>query len=555
MKLQSIFRIPLTKFKLISKTTLIFSIFFLVSFEIYPQDIFLLSPYSAKLGTGQGGGFINNVAEDHFSAGGLSYSGGSRYFSEIYEYMSNGIPIIYKLWATRTVPDPNDPRYFGPFGSFINYAKINSHGYDEVADATVDQMNIWISQIEFQIQDAVNNPQLNPNIVAWYLGPEECRWWKAKEVELLSHMYNLVKTIDPNNRPAFMYNPQLATHERLLYLKDYLDFWTLGIYPHIAGNDHQRIQVRHQMEVMKEANRILIVTHNEPPKPIVPVLEMYESTTHPYNTADTTLITEFVRHDAYVAIANGATGILIWSMGNRSGFVNYSRYYRAWSQFSKETNEQGLRKVFLDGIIQNLAYIEVNTGQDSIQFIWNTVNETYPSLSFREWEFNGASYMLVVNSSEDSVGFTIRNINVLSGSIYWDMFNGAQYTITGDTLNMILQARGIAMLTSNAPAGVRQGPPFLPESIHLNQNYPNPFNPITTINYEIITSEQIKLEIYNIRGQHIRTLVDSFQQPGNYEIVWDGKNENGIMATNGIYFYHLKVGKNKTLSKKMIMVK
>jgi len=88
----------------------------------------------------------------------------------------------------------------------------------------------------------------------------------------------------------------------------------------------------------------------------------------------------------------------------------------------------------------------------------------------------------------------------------------------------------------------------------LNGNYPNPFNPETTISYSVKTSSPVAIEIYNTKGQRVRTLVNESKATGNYTVRWDGKDENGQKVTSGVYFYKMNAGKF-TSSKKMILMK
>ncbi len=108
------------------------------------------------------------------------------------------------------------------------------------------------------------------------------------------------------------------------------------------------------------------------------------------------------------------------------------------------------------------------------------------------------------------------------------------------------------------------------EAFELCQNYPNPFNPTTSIRYSI-SSRQTKaadggrrtadnlnahttLRIYNILGQKVRTLVDEPKMAGNYQVVWDGKDEKGEEVSSGIYFYVLETGDFRE-TKKMTLLK
>jgi hypothetical protein len=79
----------------------------------------------------------------------------------------------------------------------------------------------------------------------------------------------------------------------------------------------------------------------------------------------------------------------------------------------------------------------------------------------------------------------------------------------------------------------------LPTSYALHQNYPNPFNPVTTIRYELPKASRVTLKIYNMLGQEVRTLEQSDQEPGYYQSVWDGRNDNGMLVSSGIYTYRM----------------
>ena len=90
---------------------------------------------------------------------------------------------------------------------------------------------------------------------------------------------------------------------------------------------------------------------------------------------------------------------------------------------------------------------------------------------------------------------------------------------------------------------------LLPQEIILYQNYPNPFNPLTTIKYDIIKTQGVKLTIYDILGRELVTLVDEQQQSGHYEVKWDASN-----FSSGIYFYKIAAG-DFHQTKKMVLMK
>ena len=83
----------------------------------------------------------------------------------------------------------------------------------------------------------------------------------------------------------------------------------------------------------------------------------------------------------------------------------------------------------------------------------------------------------------------------------------------------------------------------------LSKNYPNPFNPSTTIQYAFSSSHNVRLDVFNIRGQFIRTLVDEHKPPGKYSVVF---NAGGL--SNGVYLYRLVAG-DFTQTRKMVLLK
>ncbi len=87
-------------------------------------------------------------------------------------------------------------------------------------------------------------------------------------------------------------------------------------------------------------------------------------------------------------------------------------------------------------------------------------------------------------------------------------------------------------------------------------NYPNPFNPTTTISFEVVKDIKAPaiIKIYNTKGQLIRILAINVKGKGKYQVVWDGRDKDGKIATSGVYFYTLSFG-NTVLSNKMTLLK
>jgi hypothetical protein len=93
-----------------------------------------------------------------------------------------------------------------------------------------------------------------------------------------------------------------------------------------------------------------------------------------------------------------------------------------------------------------------------------------------------------------------------------------------------------------------------PSEFTLYQNYPNPFNPTTKIEFTLSKSGFVTLQIYDILGRKVRTLVLEELSSGYKSVIWDGKNDDGKDVASGIYFYRLKIG-DFSESKKMLLLK
>ena len=87
-----------------------------------------------------------------------------------------------------------------------------------------------------------------------------------------------------------------------------------------------------------------------------------------------------------------------------------------------------------------------------------------------------------------------------------------------------------------------------PTTFDIAQNYPNPFNPSTTLKFQLPKASDVRLTIYSILGQKVRTLLNSRLEAGYHEIQWDGRNDRGIQQASGLYIYRFTAGSfSKTL--------
>jgi len=94
----------------------------------------------------------------------------------------------------------------------------------------------------------------------------------------------------------------------------------------------------------------------------------------------------------------------------------------------------------------------------------------------------------------------------------------------------------------------------VPDTTMLTGCYPNPFNPVTNISYQIAHESAVTLEIYNLKGQLVNTLVNDSQEPGSYVVIWNGVDSSAKAVSSGVYFYRLKT-EDCNQTQKMILLK
>lgn len=94
----------------------------------------------------------------------------------------------------------------------------------------------------------------------------------------------------------------------------------------------------------------------------------------------------------------------------------------------------------------------------------------------------------------------------------------------------------------------------LPATYGLDQNMPNPFNPATAIQYQLPEDGHVRLVVYNLLGQEVRTLVDERVMAGHHAVMWDGRDDSGRSLATGVYLYRLTANDYKQV-KRMLLLK
>lgn len=138
-----------------------------------------------------------------------------------------------------------------------------------------------------------------------------------------------------------------------------------------------------------------------------------------------------------------------------------------------------------------------------------------------------------------------------------DSGNGHIYGIMkGDTgEETILELKPAGNIDADLDKALEETPAeALPRGFELKQNHPNPFNPNTRISFTIPEAEHVQLQIFNVNGRKVRTLVDGSLEAGEHTYEWDSTDDAGRKVATGVYFYRLTAG-DVTATKKMTLIK
>jgi|GEM_PF-5476103 len=146
-----------------------------------------------------------------------------------------------------------------------------------------------------------------------------------------------------------------------------------------------------------------------------------------------------------------------------------------------------------------------------------------------------------VNLTEQSYTFEYENASTASQPDFTTTKGGTLLQSDDTDGRFVVSIQSVT--TSTEPTA------DFPTDFALNQNYPNPFNPTTQVSYDLPEAVDVRLDVYNVMGQRVATLVNAAQSPGSYNVTFDAAN-----LASGVYLYRLQAG-NNVFTKKMTLVK
>jgi subtilisin family serine protease len=161
---------------------------------------------------------------------------------------------------------------------------------------------------------------------------------------------------------------------------------------------------------------------------------------------------------------------------------------------------------------------------------------------------SGVDFEIVVSVDNPSSKLLMRS-EAVTGGTHSSKFNGSSWAtvVTNHRIRAIVT-------TPNGVSSIGPAGGGVPEEYALDQNYPNPFNPTTRISYTIAERGLVSIDVFDILGRHVSTLLNEVQPAGSYEITWNGRNNENLPVTSGVYFYRLRSG-SFAKTNKMVLLK
>jgi len=241
------------------------------------------------------------------------------------------------------------------------------------------------------------------------------------------------------------------------------------------------------------------------------------------------------------------SGILV----NWTGISN-GNIVRVWNIHNQLPNTSGLQNYWSNALVGIPSSNNV-----SPRIAWGP----YPSFTatgykiYRSINFFGGGpgtfYLIQTINSGSVYEFTDPNLGLGSGAkVYYKVkaFNSSQTSSFTNTV-------GFDISSDFLPKNGERDETSYRFDYTLSQNFPNPFNPSTVVKFELPTKNEVLLEIYDLMGQKIATLLKNEEkESGSHVVMWDGKDQQGRNAPSGVYFYRLRLDEI-VLTKKMTLIR
>jgi hypothetical protein len=258
-----------------------------------------------------------------------------------------------------------------------------------------------------------------------------------------------------------------------------------------------------------------------------------------------------------------------WSGENDWATFEYTipagTYTFKWVYRKDANNSEGQDAVWIDDIIfpssggGNVSSPIAGTSVDEIIMGQTGVNEVVSAnfnlINLGNQSLSGSistpeGFYLSSTNSFNILPFNNQEITISFISEEVGTFGGDIVITTNDTTNPELTIPVTVEVTNTGD----NNNSVLPIVTQLNRNYPNPFNPETTISFDLKDNSYVNINIYNVKGQKVKTLVNENLNRGQHSVLWNGKDENQKNVSSGVYFYRMTT-KDYSSTSKMLLIK
>jgi hypothetical protein len=259
--------------------------------------------------------------------------------------------------------------------------------------------------------------------------------------------------------------------------------------------------------------------------------------------------------DLYIGVESNDSSVCKWSPGWEADGLFLWMTFKGLIPGPAERME--IKNMYFSGTEGDGSVFELNANVPT----GGAEGTSYePAGTVTHTETNGADegYFLEVVVHTDLFGYSDGDTVMLSACI-WDMdyasedaydqnisdyapnWWGTQWV--DQNFEKYYMYRGV-VLSDQTSVGIEDsGPAEVATTYNLAQNYPNPFNPTTTIDYALPTATKVKIQIFDVLGRKVATLLDTDQKAGSHFVIWNGSDDFGNRVGSGVYFYRLTTSK------------
>ncbi|MCF6270392.1 MAG: T9SS type A sorting domain-containing protein [Melioribacteraceae bacterium] len=254
---------------------------------------------------------------------------------------------------------------------------------------------------------------------------------------------------------------------------------------------------------------------------VIPVFAMVQNYFKTIDNEDSLNYTEFGEWHTSVAVSNGATSRYAWLNSTPLAKAEFrtelekSGLYAIYEIVPQTVNssDKALYQISIDNLVIDSVFIDQNNESGK----WKLIGSYYLPK-------NASIVIRVIDTGESSAGVVLR----------------------ADAIKLTLLEE-LTNIEENENISTKM-------NYKLNQNYPNPFNPETIISFQIPEIANVKIEVFNLLGEKLNTLLNRELNGGFHSVTWNGRNSEGLLTSSGIYFYRITT-QNFTDTKKMIYLR